>query len=170
MPVKKRILFLICCLYGIVATPQQLSHQVLVCAAGVITPKASGTVQSYSQTIGETMIEIVRNYDHMLIQGFQQPRLKITIGPQPPGTNVKVYPNPVTDFFTLELYGEDPREFSIKIFNISGVVVYIDEAVFYGPYWEKRRISVSNLPTGFYIIRVESSDRMINRSFKMEKI
>lgn len=170
MPNKNWIFLLVLCLHAVIASPQQLSHQAIVSAAGVITPKASGTVQSYSQTIGEAMVEIVRNYDHVLTQGFQQPKLKITWGDKPLGTGVKVYPNPVTNFFTLELFGEDPREFSIKIYNISGNVLFMDEATFYGQYWEKRRIPVSNLPTGFYIIRVESSDKMINRSFKMEKI
>jgi hypothetical protein len=170
MPFKKGILLLIFCLYAVIATPQQLSHQVLVSAAGVVSPKASGTVYSYSQTIGEAMVEIVRNYDHVLTQGFQQPKLKITVGDQPQGTGVRVYPNPVYDYVTLELFGADPREFSVKIYNISGIVLFMDEATFYGQYWEKRRIPVSDLPTGFYIIRVESSDKKINRSFKMEKI
>jgi len=170
MPFKKGISLAIFCLHAVIATPQQLSHQVLVSAACVVTPKGSGTVQSYSQTVGEPMVEIARNYDHVLTQGFQQPKLNITPGPKPLGTNVKVYPNPVSDYVTVELYGEDPREFTIKIYNISGIVLFIDKARFYGQYWEKRRIPVSDLPTGFYIIRVESSDKMVNRSFKMEKI
>jgi hypothetical protein len=163
---KKGFLVILFSLFAAVVLSQHLSHQVLVSAAGVASPKGIG----YSQTIGEAVVEVIGDYDHVLTQGFQQPKLKITIGEKPPGTGVKAYPNPVTDYITVEFFGETAREFSIKIFNLNGTLLFMDEAVYDGSYWEKRRIPVLNLMSGFYILRVESSDRQINRSFKMEKL
>jgi hypothetical protein len=164
---KKGILIVFFSLFAVTVTvSQQLSHQVLVSAAGVFSSKGT----SYSQSIGEAVVAVIRDYDHILTQGFQQPGLKITLGEQPQGTGVKTYPNPATDFITVELFGDSPREFHIRIFNISGNLLITDEACYYGSYWDKRRIDVSGLSVGFYVIRVESSDRKLSRSFKMEKL
>jgi len=160
------LISIICIIATAKAASQSLSHQVLVCAAGLASP----TGKSYSQTIGEAAVEVIGYYDHILTQGFQQPSLKITVGPKPSGTGVEAYPNPVIDFVTVELYSDDPHDFYIRIFNLTGTLLLMEEANFSGSYWEKRSIQVSNLARGFYILRVESKDRQINRSFKMEKL
>ncbi len=53
---------------------QQLSHQVLVPAAGV----ASNGTLSYSQSVGETAVEIITGSGFILTQGFQQPAIKLS--------------------------------------------------------------------------------------------
>jgi hypothetical protein len=145
---------------------QQLSHQVLVPLAGV----ASNTKISYSQTVGETAVEIVRCSDFIFTQGFQQPGIKFSKESPPPGTGVQVYPNPVNDYLTIELFGETSRKFRIDIINIAGIVVFTTRKVFEDQYWYKEQHNTENLIRGFYLIRVISDDGMINRSFKIEKI
>lgn len=158
-------------IFGIVlfiaeAASQQLSHQVLVPAAGV----AAGINFNYSQTIGETAVKIIGSYDYVLTQGFQQPRFKIKTGAQPQGTGVNVYPNPVVNYVNIELFGASARSFIIKIVNITGTVVYSDEMNFSQAYWEVREIPVTGFARGLYFVRIVSTDRLINRTFKMEKM
>ncbi len=145
---------------------QGLSHQVLVPGAGVMV--AGGI--SYSQTIGETAVQLIGDSEHVLTQGFQQPRLKITIGMAPRGNGVNVYPNPVTDYLKIEFFGERARNYSFSIINISGQKVFSDEIDFSDSHWYIREIPFRNFVRGFYFIRIISKDALINRTFKIEKM
>jgi hypothetical protein len=148
------------------AYSQQLSHQVLVPLAGVTT---SGSF-SYSQTIGETAVEIIQSTDYVFTQGFQQPCIKFTKENPPPGNGVKVFPNPVTDFLNIELFGNISRSFRIEIINISGTVVISEKMGFIDMYWNTRQIPVERLSNGLYFVRIISDDGVVNRIFKIDKI
>ena len=148
------------------AKTQEISHQVLVPAASLV----DGSSISYSQTVGETMVKIITDFDYVLTQGFQQPRLR-----RPPdttwnGTGVEVYPNPMEDFLKVELFGDTPREFKIIITNITGTLVYQDRIKFIDRYFHIKEIPVSELIRGQYFIRVMSTDGNIIRTFKLEKM
>ncbi len=145
---------------------QQLSHQVLVPLAGV----ASGNNISFSQTVGETAVEVAECSWYIFTQGFQQPRIKVSVENAPPGTGASVYPNPVVDFLTLELFGESARTFKIDIINITGTVVFTDKITFVGQFWHKAQYDMDNFIRGFYLIRISSEDGFMNRTFKIEKI
>jgi hypothetical protein len=145
---------------------QQLSHQVLVPVAGL----ASGSSVVYSQTIGETAIVIVSSTDFLFTQGFQQPGIKQTPEKAPQGNGVKVYPNPVTDNLTIELFGTESRTFRIEIINISGSIVLTDKQVLTDQFWFKEPYNVEKLIKGLYLVRVMSEDGIINQTFKIEKI
>ena len=101
---------------------QSLSHQVLVPVAGVINDSRV----SYSQTGGETAVELVGCTWYQVTQGFQQPLIAVSDDPQPPGTGIKVYPNPATQFLTVELFGVEARCFRIEFINSAGVVIESD--------------------------------------------
>jgi hypothetical protein len=145
---------------------QQLSHQVLVPLAGI----TSDNKISYSQTVGETAVEIVECSPYIFTQGFQQPGIKLSHEDPPPGTGVNVYPNPATDYITIELFGESARTFRIDIINITGTVVLTERKVFDGQFWYKEPQNIENLIRGFYLIRISSEDGILNRAFKIEKI
>lgn len=145
---------------------QQLSHQVLVPLAGVM---AKGDV-NYSQTVGETAVEIVGCSDFVFTQGFQQPGIKLSHETPPPGNGVKVYPNPVADYLTVELFGSTARSFRIDLINISGTVVFTERKDFSDQFWLKEPINIENLIRGFYLVRIISEDGIINRTFKIQKI
>ena len=144
---------------------QQLSHQVLVPAAGLIT---TGTI-NYSQTIGETAVEIMSS-GFILTQGFQQPGMLNTGDTPPAGTGVNVYPNPATDFVNVKLFGDVARKFRIEIINISGTTVSSTTMDFITQYYYIQQIDVSRLAIGFYFVRVTSDDSIIKRTFKIEKM
>ena len=145
---------------------QVLSQQVLVPAAGLVT----SANLLYSQTIGETAVEIIGPGDYLITQGFQQPRMKFENVKEKSGIGVNVYPNPVSDYVIIELFGESAMTFRIEILNITGTVVFSEQKIFYDKFLYDEKQDVSNLIRGFYIIRVICKNPMINRSFKIEKI
>ena len=145
---------------------QQLSHQVLVPAAGLTTTGAL----SYSQTIGETATEIISSSGFVFTQGFQQPGMKISPENPPEGNGVDVYPNPATDFISIKLFGDVPRKFKIDIINITGTVVSSLTLNFIDKYYLIQPIDVAKLKYGFYFVRVVSDDGIISRTFKIEKM
>jgi hypothetical protein len=145
---------------------QQLSHQVLVPLAGL----ASDATINYSQTVGETAVQIVGCEAFVFTQGFQQPGIKKLDVEPPPGNGIKVYPNPATEYLYIELFGETARTFRIDFINITGTIVFTDKRVFYDQFWYKEPYNIENLIRGFYLIRVSTEDKTINRIFKIEKI
>ena len=153
------------------AYPQELSHQVLVPAAGLIT--VGGT--SFQQTIGETAVEIFVLSPHTLTQGFQQPRfVPPLILPPREGNGVDFFPNPVTEenyyMLNVRLYGVLSRSYDIIITNFIGSIVYKGNIELSADHDYVFQIDLNILGNGIYIIRVMSSDGVINRSFKIDKL
>jgi len=147
------------------AFSQQLSHQVLVPLAGV---KSNNTV-SYSQTVGETAVQIIGTDAYIFTQGFQQPRM-IKKGEDPVIKGINVYPNPVAHYLYVELSGEKARTFKIDFINITGSIVFSVTRVFYEQFWYREQFDIGYLIRGFYLVRISSDDGEINRIFKIEKI
>lgn len=148
------------------AFAQQLSHQVLVPVAGIMS---TGDV-NYSQTGGETAVEIISSSDFVFTQGFQQPGIKYSNENIPSGNGVKVYPNPVTDYLYIELFGSGARSFKIEIINLTGSVIQNEKLVFNDEFWHRENLSFEHLSTGLYFVRIISEDGIVNRTFKIEKM
>lgn len=152
---------------GSACLAQQLSNQVLVPAAGL----ATAGVLSYSQTIGETAVELINNDGYVLTQGFQQPGITIESGPNPnPGTGVEVYPNPATTLINVKLYSDQAHKFKVEIINLTGRVAMTTSLEFSTGYYYILQMEVAGLANGFYFVRVSSDDGIINRIFKIEKM
>jgi Secretion system C-terminal sorting domain len=162
---RPKVLILLLLFPGATGFSQQLSHQVLVPAAGLAT---SGTI-NYSQSIGETAVEFISGSGFILTQGFQQPGMKVTDTP-PAGTGVDVYPNPATDHITVKMFGSDARKFRIEIINIAGTIVSSMTMDFITDYNIEQQIDITHLTFGIYFVRVASYDAKINRVFKIEKM
>jgi hypothetical protein len=145
---------------------QQLSHQVLVPAAGLAT---SGTI-NFSQTIGETATEKIEASGFILTQGFHQPGIKISTETPHEGSGVEVFPNPATDFINIRLFGDEARRFTIELINITGTIVKTMKIEFISRFYYIQQIEVERLTIGFYFVRVTSDDGIINRIFKIEKM
>lgn len=145
---------------------QQLSHQVIVPAASIISESSV----NYSQTIGETAVEIIHSSDYILTQGFQQPSIKPASDDQPEGNGVDVYPNPVINDLKIKLFGDDSREFRIDIINVSGMTVITEKISFNNEFNFEKIIPVEKIYKGLYFIRIISSDHLINRTFKITKM
>ena len=163
---KAKILAVLIAFAGGTALPQELSQQVMVPAAGIMT---SGKIY-LSQTIGECAVEIFPGQDYVLTEGFQQPRIIPKIDTIPTPTGINVYPNPVEEMLTIELSGKTPRSFVISIYNMYGVAVHSKELDFSEPYRYKLEQPVDDLTPGLYLVTVFSRDRVIKRVFKIEKM
>jgi hypothetical protein len=163
---EKKVLILLLLVSWGNAFSQQLSHQVLVSVAGI----TSTTSINYSQTIGETAVEIIGCTEYTFTQGFQQPGIKFSKENPPPGNGVKVYPNPISDFVNVELFGSASRAFRIDIINISGTIVRTEKIDFTGPYWHVQQFAFDELSRGLYFVRIVSDDGLISRTFKIDKM
>ena len=149
------------------AFSQHLSHQVLVPAAGVVV--AGGF--NYSQTIGETAVEIIGDPDFTFTQGFQQPAIKApSTFVIPEGNGVLVYPNPVAKVLYVKLFGDVFSKFTIEVINLTGVIVNKITLGFNDSFCYTEQIDFANNKPGTYFVRVVSDDNLINRTFKIVKI
>jgi len=164
------VLMLICPL-SISQKAYNLSHQVLVPAGNLVTL----TGKTYQQTIGETAVEVSLPSFYNLSQGFQQPRFipEKTLPPRE-GNGVDFFPNPVTvennHMFYIRMYGVLGRHYRISIINLIGSLMYTKELDLSPDHDYIQEIHISHYGNGVYVATVTSSDGVINRSFKMEKL
>ena len=162
---------------GTLAFPQrsyELSHQVLVTAASV-EPVKDGI--SYQQTAGETAVTITLPDVFILTQGFQQPRfIPPTDYPVREGNGVDFFPNPVTkgaekpDIFNIRMFGVLGRHYYIIITNLPGAVMYTADLEFSPDHDVIHEVDLKHYVDGIYLARVWSTDGVIDRSFKIEKL
>jgi len=150
----------------------ELSHQVLVTAA-TVEPVKDGIF--YQQTVGETAVEITLPDFYILTQGFQQPRFipKVDL-PVREGNGVDFFPNPVTEIvnhiFNIRMFGVLGRHYYIIITNLPGAVMYTEELELSPDHDFVRQVDLQHYADGIYVARVWSSDGVIDRSFKIEKL
>lgn len=148
-----------------------LSHQVLVPAGNLVTI----TGKTYQQTIGETAVEVSLPSFYNLSQGFQQPRFipKKDL-PVREGNGVDFFPNPVTaqnnHMFYIRMYGVLARHYRITVINLIGSLLYTRELDLSPDHDYVHEIHISRFGNGIYVATVVSSDGVINRSFKIEKL
>ncbi len=144
---------------------QSLSHQVLVPGAGLAT---DGKI-TLSQTIGEVMVKATGDFYYLLTQGFQQPTFKnhdtidIIKG-------VRVFPNPVSDFVTIEIIGDEARTYRIDFLDLTGRTLISSKKTFGNDYWYREQYNVREMVSGFYMIRIMSEDGLFYRTFRIQKI
>jgi hypothetical protein len=131
---------------------------------------ATAGVMNYSQTIGETAVEIMTGAGFYLTQGFQQPGMDVETELAHSGTGVEVYPNPATDFIRIKLFGDNARKFRIEIISLTGMIASSTNLEFITKYYYIQQIDINKLTIGFYFVRVTSSDGIIKRIFKFEKM
>ena len=167
---KSFILCIFLALSTVGALAQTISNQVLLPAAGLAT---AGSV-SYQQTVGETAVSILTQPSRTLTQGFQQPRIVQGEDPHHPTGEIEVYPNPVTKSRNNKLYvvlaNSESRSYIVVIYNFAGSVVYSWSSGGYLDQAYTHEVDMSRFSRGIYIVRVMSTDRQINRSFKIEKL
>lgn len=73
--------------------------------------------------------------------------------------NVKIYPNPSSGQFIVEINDINNNLFTIRIFNIIGSIVYAEEVS--GHSYIREQIDISQYAKGMYFISIESKDGMI---------
>ena len=166
------VLMLLTCTLAFSQRTYELSHQVLVTAASV-EPVKDGI--SYQQTVGETAVSATLPDIYILTQGFQQPRfIPKTDLPVREGNGVDFFPNPVTEIvnhiFNIRMFGVLGRHYYIIITNLPGAVMYTADVEYSPDHDVVLEIDLQNYADGIYVTRVWSTDGVIDRSFKIEKL
>jgi hypothetical protein len=148
------------------AFSQELSHQVMLPASSIVTV---GNI-SFSQTVGEFAVTTLSSGDYDLTQGYQQRRMEPEGKDSVVGTGVNAYPLPVSNNLTIELFSEQARDLDVRILNLYGAELYHRNFTFPGSFYYKIEYDVSSFPQGLYLLRVESKDRYLKRTIKIEKL
>lgn len=129
-----------------------LKSQELVSTTGGLYSDDQLTV---SWTIGEPVIETFTGGSYVLTQGFQQPGL-VLVGVEDfddQFVNIKVYPNPTSDYVRLDL-NVDIENLSYRILNASGKV--LENKNIKDP---STRISFDNVESGLYLIHLMDGNK-----------
>ena len=146
---------------------QELSNQVLVPLASTWQ---EGELYTISQTIGEAVVVYLPGGTWELTQGFQQPLGKNSVRPERQGTGVEVYPNPVSDYMYIEMFGDESQEYYVSIFGFGGSIYFRNDYNFTGQFRFIETLDVSEYKRGIYFVRVETTSGKIRKTFKIEKM
>jgi hypothetical protein len=137
-----------------------VSAQVVISTAGE-TQKISGFEISW--TIGEPLIETISAENTILTQGFHQSKLTVTAIEEITNINLKVYPNPTSEFITIQFNTlEKNPDYSLLDFS--------------GKLLEHKTISASttnvnlkNLASGTYLLKIDDKNARQLQTFKIIK-
>ena len=145
---------------------QVISNEVLVPLA------STWQNESYfvSQTVGEPVVIYLHTEENDLTQGFQQPGLVTDVIIEKPGNGVLVYPNPVQELLSIEMFGDLSVVYHITIFGLDGSIFFRKDYNCSGQFLRIETIDVTEFKRGLYFVRVETTPRKIERLFKIEKM
>lgn len=127
----------------------------------------------FSWSVGEAIVGTAPQGTHILTQGFQQPSLILKEPhPKPEIDEVRVFPNPVNDRveLTVKFDVKHLRSYRIEVISIEGRVMLIKDIEFNESMFWEEKISFTGYSQGLYLIHVYSSDRRIDKLFKIEKL
>ncbi len=126
------------------------------------TATADGTQVSW--TIGEPVIATVSDANNTLTQGFQQSKLTVTAinDIQVAGVEIKVYPNPTSDFVTVH-FSKVMEKPTYLLFDLSGRLIEQKNIE-----TTDVKIDMTNFAGGSYILKLNSGQKPL-QSFKIIK-
>lgn len=76
--------------------------------------------------------------------------------------NIRIYPNPSNGIFNLEINNAEKTNYSVKVFNILGSVIY--NSPINGENIIKQKIDLTKYPKGMYFLSIESeNENIVNR-------
>ncbi|MDT0686044.1 T9SS type A sorting domain-containing protein [Autumnicola psychrophila] len=153
----------------------EIFHSVLVPAGG----DAYGNTGSAAYSIGQVFYLSYDNADNSVNEGIQQPSLisseevppvteKTPPGQEnsrnlPPVIDVIAYPNPMTEFFIIEIENFKADRYSYQLFDLNGRLITTGSLENH-----RTKISPNNLQSAMYILKIFRQARNI-KSFKIIK-
>ncbi|WP_299259903.1 T9SS type A sorting domain-containing protein [uncultured Aquimarina sp.] len=127
----------------------------------------SNTSHIITFTIGETFIETITNSES-IDQGFWSGIASLNVLSTEEflfnNSTVTIYPNPVSDFFTIRI--PDVNSYTISLFNLNGQEIMTKKL---NTSLLGNRIDISTLPYGTYILRLSIPENNENKIFKIIK-
>jgi hypothetical protein len=126
-----------------------------------------------NQSIGEAFTGTAFANFHFITQGFQQPSLINKSGPAPTESMdaIDVYPNPVSEYvnnlLTVSFRIKELTHYFIDVYDVRGarIMHYSLENISS----QDIKLDFSNSGQGIYFVHVYSSNRKMDRHFKIEK-
>jgi len=136
--------------------------QEVVSSAGAYHNTSQG---SLSWTIGEGITETMTAYAFMLTSGFHQSELTITAiaATGIPEADVRVYPNPVTSYLTVETAG-DPQDYEVLLYDLQGNLLYRKDI-----FMQTEVVDMRFYAPGVYLIRIVKTDNSKQKYFQVIK-
>jgi hypothetical protein len=148
---------------------QELKPDVIAAAGDYFKNSTSGV--SISWTLGEIATETLapNGSSVILTQGFQQPNYGPTWVPAIKDFDfeIKVYPNPTTDYIKIELRDNLEIEMNVDMYDAIGrklIATKMESGV------TEKTIDVLNLRAGIYFLKLTSTDQQSMRTYQITKI
>ncbi len=126
---------------------------------------ASGSGGNVAYSIGQTVYTYTSGSNGNTNQGVQQPYEIYTVGinKEPSNISLKTFPNPTTDFLTLQFDDYSNEQFEFRLFDLQGSLVQNGQIID-----TQTRIDLSALSKGTYLISIIKESKEI-KTFKIIK-
>ncbi|MCK4346434.1 MAG: T9SS type A sorting domain-containing protein [Bacteroidales bacterium] len=123
------------------------------------------TYGSLSWTVGEPVIETIKDGNSTLTQGFQQSRLTVTAiyDLKVPDIELSVYPNPTNSFLSIEVKTDKQRDLLLSLFDINGKLILQNNMA-----GNKQSIKMQNYKPATYILKITEANKEI-KTYKIVK-
>ena len=111
-----------------------------------------------SYSLGQVFYSSYESSEYSITEGVQQP---LVIRIEPLGKKDKklklvAYPNPVTDYFTIESSDYKDRSLTYHLMDLNGRIIKNDDIKENGT-----QVNISSLPVGFYLLVVSDNGTRI---------
>jgi len=126
----------------------------------------SGGGGTVSYTIGQVFYMTSTGSTGAVSEGVQQPYEILTVGIDDPiavDMRLSAYPNPTTDFLTLNVENYEGNKLSYQLFNLSGNL--LSRKAIFG---NTTQINMANLIASIYILKIIDNKQTI-KTFKIIK-
>lgn len=133
-------------------------------SAGDFYSNANGMIE---WTIGETMTETYGNANNFITQGFHQVDDFATHVRIENALNIRLFPNPASEFFTLEI--AEQGDYTIELFNAFGQKVSVQHFFASGNLFQFH-VPLADLSNGIYFVSVKKAGTEFVSGFKLNKI
>ncbi len=127
---------------------------------------ASGSGGTTAYSVGQIVYTTNTGTTGSVAQGVQQPyEISIVIGIEDNSINLELtaYPNPTTNFLTLNVSNAELSTLNFQLYDISGKLVESRKIIS-----STETITMENLPTATYFLKVTNNNKEV-KTFKIIK-
>jgi hypothetical protein len=129
----------------------EIKRQTIGLSGGSFTQNINGGNYLIQQSIGQaSSIGIFTNAETELRQGFIQPFSIINFSRKIDHLELKIFPNPFTDFITIAFEKNLDDEIQVQLFDLLGRLV-MDKKYYV---FHQINIAIQKLPKGSYLIKI----------------
>jgi len=130
-----------------------VNAQDVISTTGKYAETGSG---SLSWSVGEPIVETVSDGSNTLTQGFHQSKLTVTTiyDKEIIGIEIKVYPNPTSNYLSVEVNSEKQKELLLSLFDMSGKLISQEKMTS-----SKQTVSMKEYAPATYLLKVTENNK-----------